>query len=311
MGEPFHSDGIAVQEETGERATAALNGRNITPTIPMGAKLFVSQQDYCVIGWESPEREVWAYFFGSHRGFASSESGGAHLDVDMSDVMADPERMPPPLNSASAADSLGLLFIELATRRRLRVNGRISRILGSKLRLDVAEAFPACPKYIQRREVDREAVVPTEDRVDSGTTITPALADWIRRSDTFFIASAHPHHGVDVSHRGGMPGFVRFDGSLMRIPDYPGNSMFQTLGNLAAYPRAGVCFPDFAANRQLQISGSARLDLRGGDHDGETAGTGRWWVFQPERWFASPITGGLRWRFVDRSPYNPEIRPRS
>ena len=93
----------------------------------------------------------------------------------------------------------------------------------------------------------------------SGETLTGSLIDWIESSDTCFVASAHPDGPADVSHRGGKAGFIRVSKNTLTVPDYPGNSMFNTLGNMALNPRAGMLFLDFQQNRQLQITGSVSL----------------------------------------------------
>src|SRR5262249_25058473 len=77
---------------------------------------------------------------------------------------------------------------------------------------------------------------------------------------TFFIASTHPQGGADASHRGGEPGFVQVpDAHTLQWPDYVGNNLFQTLGNLSVNPRAGLLFVDFERGRTLQLTGQAEL----------------------------------------------------
>ena len=82
----------------------------------------------------------------------------------------------------------------------------------------------------------------------------------IRGADTFFIASGNPDGSLDASHRGGEPGFVSIleDGTL-EVPDYPGNHMYNTLGNLEVNPRAGLVFLDFTSGRTLQLTGTAEV----------------------------------------------------
>ncbi len=76
----------------------------------------------------------------------------------------------------------------------------------------------------------------------------------------FFIASFHPVGGADASHRGGRPGFVRIENDgRIGFPDYPGNNMFNTLGNLAGHSRVGLLFVDFATGDLLQVAGRASL----------------------------------------------------
>ena len=75
-----------------------------------------------------------------------------------------------------------------------------------------------------------------------------------------FIASAHVEGGADVSHRGGTPGFVRVvDARTLLMPDYAGNTMFQTLGNLQANPQAGLLLIDFASGATLQLAGTTHI----------------------------------------------------
>lgn len=97
----------------------------------------------------------------------------------------------------------------------------------------------------------------------------------IERADTCFLASAtagapsEPSHGVDVSHRGGRPGFLvtarpaeaeaGVDATWILLPDYRGNFMFNTLGNLAVNPRAGLLVPDFESGALLSLTAEAQI----------------------------------------------------
>jgi predicted pyridoxine 5'-phosphate oxidase superfamily flavin-nucleotide-binding protein len=98
-----------------------------------------------------------------------------------------------------------------------------------------------------------------------------AARDLIRRADTFFIATAYPaaagggsSHGVDVSHRGGKPGFVRVDADgTLTAPDFIGNFFFNTLGNLAVNPRAGLLFVDFDSGDLLHVAADAQIIWEG------------------------------------------------
>jgi len=132
-----------------------------------------------------------------------------------------------------------------------------------------------------------------------------AITSWIEQADACFVASAHPDGAMDASHRGGARGFVALRSGVLRIPDYPGNSLFNTLGNFSLNPRAGLVFLHFEHSRQLQLSGDVRLDLAARDTEGTTGGTGRWWAFHPRRWIVSPLDMPLAWRFADASPFNP------
>ena len=71
------------------------------------------------------------------------------------------------------------------------------------------------------------------------------------------------------AHRGGAPGFVRVEGETIVWPDYPGNGMFNTLGDVAVYPRAGILVPDFASGALLQVTGTASIAWASADASSE------------------------------------------
>ena len=139
----------------------------------------------------------------------------------------------------------------------------------------------------------------------SGRTLTAKQEELIRSADTFFVASFHSNRGVDVSHRGGNPGFIRVSNrTLLRIRDYIGNGMFNTLGNLAIDPHAGLIFIDFEHSRTLQLVGKANIlwDLEDLEHPSETK---RYWDFKIEQWLETDLPIKLNYEFLDYSPYNP------
>jgi predicted pyridoxine 5'-phosphate oxidase superfamily flavin-nucleotide-binding protein len=177
----------------------------------------------------------------------------------------------------------------------MRFNGRG---LKSKegLFLLVEQAYGNCPKYIQLRslEPDEEARGARGTRVSA--TLDPRQRAVVARSDTFFIASFSPGGGADASHRGGRPGFVRvLSKDALAFDDYPGNTMFNTLGNLVAYPEAGLLFLDFATGDVLQLSGRARV---GPDFSVE---------FEVDEVRETPGGNPLRFRLVEHSPANPRL----
>lgn len=296
---PFHDGEVLIQEQVGEREAAILNGRSIATRIPAAARLFLSRQRICVLASTAADGDPWATFVTGPPGFASVSE-----DLTILDLAVTRERAPP-LRSLKAGDPIGLLFIELATRRRLRINGFIARINITGLRIAVQEAFPNCPTYIQRREIESVNSPLPGMPLESGTELTDTAVQWIQGADTVFVASGHPDGRLDASHRGGNPGFVRIRDGALLIPDYPGNSLFNTFGNFALNPRAGLTFLDFDHARQLQLTGQVALHFGVTEETELTAGTGRWWTFRPQRWIASPWNARLSWRYIDASPFNP------
>ena len=175
-----------------------------------------------------------------------------------------------PLNKAliDGAD-IAALGLDFETRGRFRVNGKIGRRREDGFEIRVRQAFPNCPQYIQAREYDRGCDIETiggKKAVRRGETLNRAEAAMIAGSDTLFIASQFSagdddwSRGVDVSHRGGKPGFVIVaHESLLLFPDYAGNCMFATLGNIQADPRCGLLFIDFDTGNTLQLTGEAEI----------------------------------------------------
>lgn len=172
-------------------------------------------------------------------------------------IAAKPHRDDPIAPWLKQGARIGLLGIDLATRRRNRANGWITAATPLKLTVAVEESFGNCPQYIHIRGIETRAgeSAPTEmlDRLDA------AALDAIATADTFFVATSGGEFGVDISHRAGKPGFVEVEGKTLVIPDYPGNRYFNTLGNLTQDPRAALLFPDFANGDLLLVQGRVEI----------------------------------------------------
>ena len=163
---------------------------------------------------------------------------------------------------------VGMLGIEMPTRRRNRVNAHVAKVSDQGFALEVDLTFGNCPQYIQQR-----SVVFVRDPADTAfkpqntwmTELDATARAMISAADTFFVASyVTPENdprveGVDVSHRGGSLGFVRVEGNTLTIPDYPGNNIFNTMGNFLLNPKAGLIFPDFDTGDLLQLTGTVEL----------------------------------------------------
>lgn len=193
---------------------------------------------------------------------------------------------------------IGLLGIELHTRRRNRANGVIADVDGDGLRIAVRQSFGNCPKYIHPREL---RAAPAAGGPAMSTVSFSGLDEdahkQISAADTFFVASSSgaadgPHHGVDISHRGGPPGFIDIRGNTLTIPDFRGNRYFNTLGNMLIEPRAALLFVDFSSGNLLHLQGRAEILW---DADGTEAE--RRWRFQTERLWRQK--GALAWRQIE------------
>jgi predicted pyridoxine 5'-phosphate oxidase superfamily flavin-nucleotide-binding protein len=194
-----------------------------------------------------------------------------------------------PLHDVAAGQQVGLVVMEFASRRRLRINGTLDAHHGDLLTVGVEQAYGNCPQYIHsRRTLPTASVDDNPARVS--TTLDEADIALIRGADTFFLGTYHPTHGSDASHRGGTPGFVRVenDGSLW-WPDYPGNNMFNSMGNLAENDEAALLFVDFDGGTALHLTGRAEVAFIDESSPGDDGGTGRRVRFMPDRIIARAV----------------------
>ncbi len=299
MRDPYHEGARRMQEHLGLRDRAILNGRIVAPAIPRGALGFLAEQRLAVLGAAADDGTLWAGVMTGPAGFARATSDGLGLHLTCDAGAEDPLRHVLP-GGLSPGRQAGLLFIDHATRRRLRVGGAVVLADAEGIGIAVAEAFPNCPKYIRQVWLEEPGPVVAGAVAERGGVLTEVLRGRVATAETFFVASIQPGGGVDVSHRGGAAGFLQWEGDALVVPDYSGNAMFRTLGNLLADPRAGLVFADLAAGRQLQLTGRVEIDLaRAG---GGTAGR---WLFHPESWAESPLNRPVVVTPGAPSPFNP------
>jgi hypothetical protein len=295
----YHSGEIKVQVEAGAVEAASNMGRQVLPVIAHLYVDFIQSQPFAVIGATDSQGMVWGSILSGKPGFMRVVDERT-LRID---VM--PEVQDPLSRNFSNGIEVGLLLIDFATRRRLRLNGRM--VVGEGgFSVQTRQVYSNCPRYIQSRLCESGDNVPCSPRQTCEvSTLNGELRDLIRRADTFFIASCHPEGGADVSHRGGFPGFVQVqDGETLIWPDYNGNSMFNTLGNIAENPHCGLLFLDFETGTTLQLSGAANIVW-----DRERAvhfpGAERLIEFRAKRIVETKNAIDLRWRFTEYSPDNP------
>jgi predicted pyridoxine 5'-phosphate oxidase superfamily flavin-nucleotide-binding protein len=198
-----------------------------------------------------------------------------------------------------------LLGIDLATRRRNRMNGVLRYVDGRISHIDVMQSFGNCPRYIQQRIIKftRDPGEQTDIPAQTLDGLDDRARQLIARADAFFVASyvdlADSGRQVDVSHRGGRPGFVRVDADGgMTIPDFAGNLFFNTLGNFVVNPRAGLVFPDFDTGELLQMSGRVELIVDSPEIDA-FEGAERLWRFLPDAIVRREQALPLRWDFKE------------
>jgi hypothetical protein len=261
--EAFHGGEQALQQRVGMRERLAEVGSLVMRDhMPDPHRELFGRLPFLLLGSVDADGQPHASLLAGPPGFVHSP------DATTLAVEALPHAADPLSRSLRIVASLGALGIEPHTRRRNRLNGTVSAVHATGFEITVQQSFGNCPKYIQARQAQwvgsADASATRVVRADALDTTGAAL---VREADTYFIASSVPPnrlehsaaHGVDVSHRGGKPGFVRVDRGAdgvdtLRVPDFSGNNMFNTLGNLAVYPRAGLLFVDFAKGSLMQLS---------------------------------------------------------
>ncbi|MEU5295656.1 pyridoxamine 5'-phosphate oxidase family protein [Streptomyces umbrinus] len=289
----YHSGSRAVQDRVGVRDMADHVGRSIGEGLRPVAATFLELQPMLVLGAADPDTgRVWASPVTGEPGFVRA-TGPRQISL------AHGPRTGDPLASALAVAGtpVGTIALDPRTRRRMRLNGR-SRRTPRGLAVEADQVFSNCPKYLQKRE-SYETVARTPGEPLRGSELDAVQREFVRAADTFFLASVHDG-GADASHRGGNPGFVHVTSPTeLSWRDYPGNSMFLTLGNLAADPRAGLLFLDWETGAALQLSGTARTEFA---PDGT-----RTVRFTVEAVVDTPAASPLRWSPPEYSPANPTL----
>lgn len=268
---PYHVGEQTMQTRAGVRTRAEQQGRRmIRDHMPDQHRALFEDLPQLWVGSLDAEGRPWASLMSAAPGFVRSPDP-RHLVVRARPSTGDPLRL-----ALTLGAPLGLLGIQLHTRRRNRVNGRVVAIDESGFALRVDQSFGNCPQYIAARlPVDDSGPAESVHAAPGSSLLGTAERACIESADTCFIASASsaapasndPREGVDVSHRGGRPGFVRVrdaDGaSVLSMPDFAGNNAFNTLGNLLRHPYAGLTFPCFETGNLLLVTGAVAVTFDG------------------------------------------------
>ncbi|MBN3965710.1 pyridoxamine 5'-phosphate oxidase family protein [Pseudomonas gregormendelii] len=301
---PWHAGERRLQESVGVAQQMEHFGRKVVRDyMPDQHRSFYSQLPYLVVGAVDEQGIPWATLIEGPPGFVHSPDPRC-LQLDR--LPADGDPVKPALGMGAA---VGLLGIDLKTRRRNRMNGNINTVSSDGVAVSVVHAFGNCPQYIQLRSVEPVSVGRSSSNVLAQRLheLDEAAREIIRKADTFFLASYVDLEGdsssrsVDVSHRGGNPGFVRVEGNVLTIPDFAGNLHFNTLGNLLLNPKAGLVFVDFSSGDVLQVAGRTELILEG-PQIAAFQGAERLWTLTVEHVVLRRAVLALRWVFESFSP---------
>ncbi|MBV4464632.1 pyridoxamine 5'-phosphate oxidase family protein [Pseudomonas sp. SWRI79] len=295
---PWHAGEKQLQAHVGvvERMDA-LGRRVIRSEMPDQHRAFYQQLPFMLYGAVDADGNPWASILEGAPGFAHSPEPTL-LQFGSLPGSDDPAQL-------QEGAAIGLLGIELHTRRRNRLNGRVGAVTASGFEVKVEQSFGNCPQYIQLRQFRSVPLADPATRIAQHLNgLDDAAKAMITGADTFFVASyvdVDGQRSVDVSHRGGQAGFVHVEGNRLTIPDFAGNLFFNTLGNLLINPRAGLLFIDFDSGDLLQLSGRTQIILEGPQVEA-FQGAERLWTFEVERVVRRPAALALRWRFDGVSP---------
>ncbi len=292
----WHEGEKFIQEKVGVAERMEVVGQRVVRDfMPDQHRDFYAQLPFIVLGSVDGHDDAWATFVEGRPGFMSSPTPTT-LDIRSTLEPSDPA-------SEGMADGkpIGLLGIEMHTRRRNRMNGFVSTAANG-YRIDVDQSFGNCPRYIQLRDFqfERAPGQPSQNQREDLSELDDLARSTIKTADAFFVASfvdREDRRQVDVSHRGGNAGFVRVgDDDVLTIPDFDGNLFFSTLGNILLNKKAGLLFVDFATGDVLQMTGEADVILESPEI-AAFQGAERLWTFRPTRIVRRPNALALRWAF--------------
>ncbi|MDQ0123733.1 ferredoxin-NADP reductase/predicted pyridoxine 5'-phosphate oxidase superfamily flavin-nucleotide-binding protein [Pseudomonas lini] len=295
---PWHAGEKQLQARVGVAERMETLGRRVIRSeMPDQHRTFYQQLPFMLYGTVDADGKPWASILEGEPGFAHSPKPDT-LQFSRLPSADDPAQL-------SHGAAIGLLGIELHTRRRNRINGRIHTMTAGGFDVSVEQSFGNCPQYIQLRQFRSVPLADPSTRIARHLDgLDDAARAMIAGADTFFVASyvdVDGQRSVDVSHRGGQSGFVQVEGNRLTIPDFAGNLFFNTLGNLLLNPRAGLLFIDFNSGDLLQLSGRTEIILEGPQVQA-FQGAERLWTFEVESVVRRPAALSLRWRFDGVSP---------
>jgi uncharacterized protein len=253
----YHEGELAVQARVGVGADGLGAQEMYRPAMASGVQHFLAAQQLAVVSTLDEKGRPWASLRSGQPGFLRA------LDEHTLEISGYSHPDDPLIANLAKPGPAGVLAINLAARHRVRLNGEAHIDSAGRVVVGLNQVYGNCPQYIQAREIHGERE-PKANETRRAESLDARLRRWLESADTLFLATAHPEAGLDASHRGGKPGFVRVENAKRFVfPDYAGNNMFNSLGNITSYPRAGLLFPDFKSGETLQITGAANIIWEG------------------------------------------------
>jgi predicted pyridoxine 5'-phosphate oxidase superfamily flavin-nucleotide-binding protein len=309
MSEPigvFHEGERSLHEKLGigERLHE-LGLRMIRDHMPDQHREFFAGLGSVHIGAVDGTGHPWAVMRVGDTGFMSSANDKT-LTISSSPLSGEPKDL-----DLSVGAKVSVVGIEFETQRRNRLNATIETTDNGKLSFHVDQSYGNCPKYIQIRTKTPAGATQPKPALTS-QSLSAIDKDQISKADTLLIASRaaelndDPRAGVDINHRGGMPGFVTvLDDTTIQFPDYRGNNFYNTYGNILTDNRVGLQFVDLETGTLLNIKG--RAELVEGINTGELPLMGRGLRIRIEAVTRAQGALPYRYEFGQYSDRNPEI----
>jgi predicted pyridoxine 5'-phosphate oxidase superfamily flavin-nucleotide-binding protein len=302
---PFHPGERAIHRRLGISEKIEQVGRRVIRRfMPDQHREFFAQLPMMFIGSVNDDGQPWASILSGAVGFMHSP------EPTLLRINALPGAGDPLIKNLRPGAHLGLLGIEPHTRRRNRVNGIVTQLDETGFLLRVMQSFGNCRKYIHARLASYARAPAVASGVQRSDSLTAQIQEIIAQADTYYIASANMDHtlpshqiGVDISHRGGKPGFVRVnDAHNLSAPDFAGNFLFNTLGNLQLYPAAGLLFFDLARGHVLHLAVRAEV-LWDDAPTPHFTGAQRIWRYQVQHALLLEYALSVQFGAVDLSPF--------
>lgn len=302
----YHPGEIRLQQSAGSRDKTEAMSRVLVKDHLIGQhRDFYAGLEYLFLSAVDSSGNLRPIMVSGARGFLSTPNEQIlRIDTATSDATVQ-------MGGPKLGAMVGVVGMDLSNRRRNRMHGRILAVCEAYIDIRVTQSYGNCPKYVNVRDLTAQ-FGPTETRVSANRSgLNDADRAAIRAADMFLIASYYdaglgdPFEGADMSHRGGKPGFVRVAGDTLIIPDYFGNNLFNTLGNLVMNPVTALLFVDFETGDTRHLSGTAQVitdTARLTEHP------------KALRLLEVTVTGvisttnatPLRWALRELSPYNPD-----
>lgn len=288
-----------------EQRQHALGLRMIRDYMPEQHREFYNLLESVHIGAVDADGHPWAIMRTGAAGFMTSPNDKT-LIIASAPLPGEPTDL-----TLSTGSKTSVVGIEFETQRRNRLNATIDATQDGTLSLRVDQSYGNCPKYIQMRNKTPAGPATPKTPTTTTTTLSAIDKDQIADADTLLIASRaaqlndDPRAGVDINHRGGMPGFVKvLDDTTLQFPDYKGNNFYNTFGNILSDNRIGLQFVEFETGTLLNIKGTAEIveEL----NDGEMPLMGRGLRINVESVVRAEGALPLRYAFGAYSDRNPD-----